>query len=55
MNRWGGGIECNIFANIYHVEVCAIHIQTKQRYNFGESQGYKRRPFYYTPGHIMMH
>ena len=45
MNRWGGGIECNIFANIYHVEVCAIDIQTKQRYCFGESKGYKRRAF----------
>ncbi len=45
VNKWGGGIECNIFADIYHVEVCAIDIFTKQRYCFGESSGFKRRAF----------
>ena len=44
-NRWGGGIECSIFANYYQCEICAIDIETKQRYCFGESSNFNRRAF----------
>ena len=44
-NRWGGGIECSIFAHYYQCEICAIDIETKQRYCFGEASNFNRRAF----------
>ena len=46
-DRRSGDFFCRtvIFASYYQCEICAIDIETKQRYCFGEASNFNRRAF----------
>eukprot|EP00754_Rhynchopus_humris_P035846 Rhum_TRINITY_DN1745_c0_g1::Rhum_TRINITY_DN1745_c0_g1_i1::g.4831::m.4831/K13719/OTU1, YOD1; ubiquitin thioesterase OTU1 len=42
---WGGAIELSIMSALHKVEICALDVQTKRMYRYGEAEDYTCRAF----------